>query len=324
MSIRPARGRRRGRPGALTLLAVVALALALHALSARAAWEPRTEQVAANIYALIGETGARTADNFALNANLGFIVTDEGVVLVDSGALSQFGPVIDRLVGRVTDRPIRGVINLGAQDHRWLGNAYFAARGAEIIALERTVRTQRTYADSHLNRLREVLGDAIAGTEPLTAPAPIAADRAVLKLGGVRLELIWLGDAHYPGDAVLWLPEQGVLFAGDLVFMDRMLGIWPHSDVEGWRDAFQAMEALNPSVIVPGHGDPGDLSKARRDTGDYLDWLVEQVTASLANWESLDEVVGRLADAPAFVHLEHFDSWHRRNLSQTYLQFESQ
>lgn len=312
----------------ITLLGGV-LWLGLGSAAALSAWEPRTERVADEVYVLIGATGPRTVENFALNANLGFIVTDDAVILVDSGALDQFGPVIERIVAQVTDQPIRWVVNLGAQDHRWLGNAYFAARGAEIIALQRTTRTQRAYAESHLKRLRDLFGDLVDATEPMTAPAPLVTDRAELTLGGVRLDLLWLGDAHYRGDALLWLPETGVLFAGDLVFMDRVLGIWPHSDILAWRETFHAMAALAPTVVVPGHGDPGDLAKARRDTGDYLDWLVEQVSAALADWEPIDESMARLAnddevvDQP-FATLLQFDAWHRRNLHETYLQLEAQ
>ncbi len=284
----------------------------------------RVTEVANGIYALVGPTENRTYDNYAINANLGFIVTPEGVVLVDSGATVQSGPLIEQAIATVTEQPIRWVVNLGSQDHRWLGNAYFAERGARIVALARTVENQRAYADSHLVRLRETLGDRLEGTVPLSAPEPIKADRAALDLGGVRMELLWLGDAHYFGDALLWLPESGVLFAGDLVFMDRILGVWPHSPIRAWRDTFHAMEALQPKVIVPGHGNPADLASAKRDTGDYLDWLVREVESALGNWEPIDETVERLADAPDFEHLEHFEGWNRRNVNQTYLQLESE
>lgn len=284
----------------------------------------RTDQVAEGVFALVGETGPRTPENYALNANLGFIVTDDGVVLVDSGAVYAFGPLIEQAIAKVTEQPIRWVINLGSQDHRWLGNGYFAERGAEIIALARTVETQKAYTESHLRRLRQVLGDRVAGTEPLTAPEPIAADRAELELGGVAMELIWPGDGHYRGDALLWLPASGVLFAGDLVYLDRILGVWPHSAMPDWRESFQTMEALAPRVIVPGHGEPADLAKAKTDTGDYLDWLVTRVETALADWQPIDEAVTALADAPAFEHLQHFDSWHKRNVNETYLQLEAQ
>jgi glyoxylase-like metal-dependent hydrolase (beta-lactamase superfamily II) len=148
--------------GLLTLVCAPAAALDL-----------QVTEVANGIYALVGPTGNRTYDNDAINANLGFIVTPEGVVLVDSGATVQSGPLIEQAIAAVTEQPIRWVVNLGSQDHRWLGNAYFAERGARIIALARTVETQRAYADSHLVRLRETLGDRLEGTVPLTAPEPI-------------------------------------------------------------------------------------------------------------------------------------------------------
>ncbi|MBK1721478.1 MBL fold metallo-hydrolase [Thiocystis violacea] len=279
-------------------------------------------RVATDVYALIGSTGARTAENDALNCNLGFVVTDQGVVLIDSGASREGAKRIAAAIRAVTDRPVKWVINTGSQDHRWLGNGYFAEQGAEIIALSRTAATQKTYGDQHLANLSAVLGERLAGTEPVTASAPLAGDQARLDLGGVRIELLDLGDAHFPGDAVVWLPAQRVLFAGDLVYNDRLLGVLPSSRVASWRAAFHRMEALKPDVLVPGHGSVGDLAKAQRDTGDYLDWLVEQVGTARADWEPLDEVVARLADAPQFSGLENFDSLHRQNINRAYLDFE--
>ncbi|NEX22721.1 MBL fold metallo-hydrolase [Thiorhodococcus mannitoliphagus] len=289
-----------------------------------AAWagELKTVPVGTDVYALIGPTGARTADNDALNCNLGFIVTDQGVVLIDSGASREGAKRIAAAIRAVTDRPVKWVINSGSQDHRWLGNAYFAEQGAEVIALEGTAKTQKVYGAQHLARLKPVLGERLAGTEPVTASAPLAGDHARLELGGVRIELMDLGDAHFPGDAVVWLPAQRILFTGDLVYLDRLLGVMPSSRVLSWREAFHRMEALEPVVLVPGHGRVGDLAKAERDTGAYLDWLVEQVGAAQAEWEPLDEVVARLADAPQFSHLENFETLNRSNINRAYLDFE--
>ncbi len=287
------------------------------------AFELKPRQVAPDIYALIGPTGMRTHDNLGMNANAGFVVTPEGVLLIDSGASARGARLIEAAVKTVTDRPVRWVINTGSQDHRWLGNGYFAERGARLIALRRTAETQAQMGAQHLAMLRPVLQEALDGTVAIPAPAPIDADRADLTLGGVHLQLIWLGDAHFAGDAVVWLPEAGVLFSGDLVFVDRILGVLPWSHVESWRDAFHAMEKLQPRIIVPGHGSVCDLAKARRDTGDYLDWLVDEVGRAQKNWEPIEAVVERLADAPRFRHLENFASLHRGNVNRTYLEFES-
>jgi len=300
---------------------VFALWLGLAAQAAQAA-VLETVQVAEGVYALVGSTQNRTYDNHALNNTLGFVVTANGVALIDSGASNQGAALIEAAVRQVSPQPIRWVINLGVQDHRWLGNGYFADKGAKIIALQRTVTSQEQYSADHVAMLKNVLKDRFEGTLPFTAPEPIAADSAVFDLGGTRFELRWLGDAHYRGDAVLYLPQTGVLFAGDLVFHDRMLGVWPHSPVDAWRDTFRAMEKMQPRIVVPGHGRPGDLAQARRDTGDYLDFLADNVIPAARDWEPLDAVTARLADQPRFKHLEHYDGWHKRNMNQTYIQFE--
>jgi glyoxylase-like metal-dependent hydrolase (beta-lactamase superfamily II) len=304
------------------LLAI--LVLSLSTLQAAFAYSPAAEPVADGVYALVGPTEGRTYDNHALNNNLGFIVTPDGVVLIDSGASAAGAALIEAAIAAVTDRPVRWVVNTGSQDHRWLGNAYFRERGARIIALARTVETQRRFADQHLERLATVLGDRLDGTEPAYAEPPVAADRVELELGGTRLVLWWPGDAHFPGDAVLWLPDRRVLFSGDLIYVDRMLSIHPWTDVRSWEAAFREAATLDPAVIVPGHGAVCDPEKAQRETGDYLAWLLDEVGAAVADWEPLDAAVERLADAPAFSGLRHFESWHRSNVNRTYLQLEGE
>ncbi|MEJ2576493.1 MAG: MBL fold metallo-hydrolase [Gammaproteobacteria bacterium] len=285
-------------------------------------YEPVAEPVADGVYAIVGPTTGRTYENHGLNNNLGFVVTAEGVVLIDSGASLQGAALVERAVRAVTDRPVRWVINTGGQDHRWLGNGYFRERGAEIIALASTVATQRRYGTQQLDALKPVLKDRLEGTVPVYADAPLDGLVAELNLGGEPVVVRYLGDAHYPGDATVWLPTKNVVFTGDLVYVDRMLGVLPWSDVRAWRQAFEEMKALQPAIIVPGHGRVCDLDRAQRDTGDYLDWLVTEVGAAVQSWEPLDEVVERLGDAPQFERLRHFESWHRTNVNRTYLQLE--
>jgi glyoxylase-like metal-dependent hydrolase (beta-lactamase superfamily II) len=281
------------------------------------------QPVADGVHALVGPTAGRNYENHGLNANFGVVVTDAGVVLIDAGASAAGAQLIEAAVRRISDRPIRYVINTGSQDHRWLGNGWFAARGAQVIAHARTVATQRRFAEQHLAGLAPVLKERLDGTRPLFAAAPVEGDVQAMTLGGVPFEIRWAGDAHFPGDVMVWLPQQRVLFSGDVVYTDRMLGVLPASDVVGWRKAYAALEALAPATVVPGHGRPVDLAGARRDTGDYLDFLVDKVGAALESWEPLDEVVARLGDAPAFTHLRHYDSWHRTNVNRTYLQLEA-
>ena len=287
------------------------------------AFELITEQLSDQVYALVGEIGPRSAKNHALNNTLGFIVTDKGVVLVSSGATPQGAKLIEQSIARVTANPIRWVINIGVQDHHWLGNDYFAQKGAEIIALARTVEGQKKHVDDHLSRLAQVTPSEVKGIKPFYAPNPIAEDNTQLNLGGIELKLIWTGGGHFTEDAYLWLPQQQVVFAGDVIFHDRMLGIQSHTPLLPVQQAFHDIEALNPKAIIPGHGHVGDLEKARRDTGDYLDWLVENVKLALEDWKEIGETVDDLAEAPAFRHLKFYDGWHRRNINRSYLQLEA-
>jgi glyoxylase-like metal-dependent hydrolase (beta-lactamase superfamily II) len=287
------------------------------------AFEPRVEPVTEGVYALVGEIGPRSRDNHGLNNTLGFVVTDEGVLLVGSGTTAAAARQIEQAVARVTDRPIRWVVNIGVQDHHWMGNRYFTDKGARLYALGHTAEGQKSQVEAHLRRLRAVLGEAADRLKPQWTDHPIEGDRKSLRLGGRTFELIWPGGGHFPGDAVLWMPDRKVVFTGDYVFNDRMLGIQPESRVVDWRRSFHRIEALQPKWVVPGHGHPGSLDKARRDTGDYLDWLVARVGQALEDWKELDETVDELSDAPQFRHLKFYGSWHRRNINRCYLQLEA-
>jgi glyoxylase-like metal-dependent hydrolase (beta-lactamase superfamily II) len=96
--------------------------------------EVHFQAVADGVYAHVGDTGPRSVDNEGLNANIGLVVTPAGAVLIDSGATAQSARQIHEAVKAVTPQPVKWVFNTGEQDHRWLGNGYFAAQGAEVIA----------------------------------------------------------------------------------------------------------------------------------------------------------------------------------------------
>lgn len=312
---------------AMTLRSFLFLAASLFvAASARADYQPQAEHVTADVHAIVGPLGQRSAENDGLNANYGFIVTPGGVVLIDSGASRLGAQKLEAAIRAVTDKPVRWVINTGSQDHRWLGNAWFAGRGAEIVALERTVATQRQYGRQQIEGLQRFLGERLAGTEPLTSAMPrkVGADgTATLTLGGVAIVLRYT-DAHYPGDVLVHLPQHGVVFSGDLVYVDRLLGVLPWSSVRNGQAAFRGLAALGPVRIVPGHGRVCDLAQAQRETGDYYDFLAGDIGKAAQAMEPMDEVLNRYADLPDFRHLENYTDLHRANMNRAFTEFESE
>jgi glyoxylase-like metal-dependent hydrolase (beta-lactamase superfamily II) len=283
----------------------------------------KVEALGKGVYAVIGSTGGRTYENVGMNANFGFIDTPDGVILIDSGASSAGAALLDAIVHRATGHEVRWVVNTGSQDHRWLGNGYFAARGAKIIAFQRTVATQMRLGAPQLELLRPGLRERLDGTTPVTAPSPIATDEATLMLGGITLVLNYLADAHFPGDIVVRLPDRGIMFAGDHIYTRRLLGILPESDAVTWQAAFRKIEALAPARVVPGHGPVCTVPDARRDTGDYLAFIVDGVRNYAEELAGVETAVSSLANAPQFSRLEHFDTMHRTNISNAYLRQES-
>ncbi|MEJ2618950.1 MAG: MBL fold metallo-hydrolase [Candidatus Thiodiazotropha sp.] len=287
------------------------------------AFQLKVEPVTNNSYAIVGEIGPRTAKNHALNNTLGFVVTEQGVVLIGSGASPAGAKLIEQAVASVTDQPIILVVNIGVQDHHWLGNSYFAHKGIPIKALKRTVENQHRQVEAQLERLRAQVGEEVGTVVPVFATEQVNTDQQEFRVDKIPFKLLWPGDGHFAGDAVLWIAESQIVFSGDYIFHDRMLGIHPTTPVAKWQRAFHVIEQLQPRHIVPGHGHPGNLDKARRDTGKYLDWLTLEVAKALDDWQELGDTVEQLGDAADFAHLKFYDSWHKRNIHQTYIQLEA-
>ena len=275
------------------------------------------------IFALIGQTGARLYENFGLNANYGVIDTPDGTILIDSGASTMAAKLLESEARKLTGKPVKWVINTGSQDHRWLGNAYFAVQGAQIIALQRTATTQARLGKGQIEALAHELKEQMDGTTPAPAAKPLAGDTQTLTLGGRTLELRYFDHAHFAGDAVVWLPKEKILFSGDHIYVDRVLGILPESNAETWLKAFNQAVALQPARIVPGHGRVCDVAQAQRETGDYLGFVVAGTKKFAEDMAGVDAAVAALKDAPAFKHLRNFDDLHRGNVNRAYLRFES-
>ena len=308
--------------GQAMLLVVLACMLS-QALPAAAQPAPlRADVVAPGIWALVGPIGGPTRDNHALNATYGVVATDEGTILIDSGASVQGAKLLGAMAQQLTGKPVRWVINTGSQHHRWLGNDHLQKAGAQVIAHQRTVQSQRAGAAAQMAELQSVLGDRLEGTRPLYADRLLDGARSALSLGGQRIEMLDLGDAHFPGDTVVWLPAAGVAFTGDLVYVERLLSLAPASNGPSWLAAFERFVALSPVHVVPGHGGPTNMATAQAQTGAYLRFVVNGVARHAREMAGVEAALAELGDAPAFAQLANFAQLHRSNVNRAYLRAE--
>jgi len=277
-------------------------------------------KVVDGVYAIVGELGNRTLANRGNNATFGLIVTSEGVVLIDSGGTYQGAQEIDLLIKDITDQAVVAVINTGGQDHRWLGNDYFKQQGAQIIASEQAVLDQNKRVQDQLISLGNLFdAEFMAQTVPLTADTTFK-DYFELELGGVVMQIHHAGPAHTPGDSFVWLPQKGVMFSGDIVYVERMLGVGTQSNSKSWIKVFQTMAAYKPAYLVPGHGKPTTLAEATIDTYDYLVFLRAAIGDFIDQGREITEI-GSL-DQSEFVYLENFDAIAGRNAQQVFIEME--
>ena len=119
------------------------------------------------------------------------------------------------------------------------------------------------------------------------------------------------------GRLAVWLPRRKILFAGDLVYTERMLAVIPMGNTTNWVRAFDKLAALNPKTIVPGHGRPTTIDGARRDTRDYLTFLLAGAKRVLEAGGSLQEAVEKV-DQSRFRSLHNYDLLARRNMNQVF------
>lgn len=301
------------------LTASLAAALAWSAQAVEIVFKP----VAPNVYAYVGDTEGRTYENEALNANLGLVVTPAGALLIDSGASFQGARQIADAAKQVTQQPIKWVINTGGQDHRWLGNGYFKAQGAQIMAHAAAEADMKARGPEHLETNAPVLKEKMDGTQIVLPTRWLKDPDTKLDLGGVAVQVVHRHGGHTPGDSLVWLPQMGVVFTGDVVYVDRILGLHPVSKTRTWVQSFEAMESLKPQVVVPGHGRVTTLAQAQQDTGNLLSALRAHMGRAVEEGTDLATAV-KSFDATPYKHLKHVDVWLPQIANLTYLEMEQE
>jgi glyoxylase-like metal-dependent hydrolase (beta-lactamase superfamily II) len=279
-------------------------------------------QVAPGVYAFIGETGMRTYENEGMNANAGFIVSKAGVVVVDSGPSYQVAKAMHAAIKKITQQPVKYVINTGGQDHRWLGNGYFKEQGAQIIASSKALPDMQERGAVQLAGLKSELREKINGTQ-IVYPERLIEQKESLKLDGTEVQILYFHGGHTPGDSVVWLPKSRTLFSGDHIYVDRLLGVLAFSNSKDWLASFEELEKLKPKVIIPGHGQACDLNKAQRDTKDYLLLLRTHMRKAIDSGLEMQKAIDTL-DQSAFRNLENFDLLKGGNASRVYLEMEAE
>ena len=263
-------------------------------------------QINKRVYALVGELGQRSPENLGHNMTSGFIIGDDAVAVIDPGACYKGGERIEAAVRSVTDKPIRWVIDSGAQDHRWLGNGWFKERGATIIASKAALEYMQAMATQQVAGIKQWVGEGCDGTKAVF-PDVTYDSRYALPMAGVEVELLFTGGAHTPGDSFIWLPKEQTLFTSDTVYVQRLLGVLPNG-LHRWLASLEFMrDKLKPKVVIPGHGHVTNLDEALHDTYGYLVMLRDKIQARIDDGAFDPVEAAQGLDQSEFSYLENWD-----------------
>ena len=277
-------------------------------------------EVIPGVFSAIGATAPPTYENAGHNNNLSFIVTGDGVVVINGGAAYGLAKALHDEIKVVTDQPVKLVFNENGQGHAVLGNNYWADQGIPIVAHVEAAEEVAEYGAQILEGMKRYNRDQAEGTE-LQGPTETFEDEYVVEMGAFRIEARYLGPAHSPGDIVVWLPEQSLVISGDMAFHERMLPIFEHTYTADWLETWDtAFEPLGATYVIPGHGHPTNMDQVRRYTKGYLEYLREKVGAHL-------DAGGGLADAyyvdqSPYAHLDTFEELATKNAGRVFEQME--
>jgi cyclase len=237
-------------------------------------------------------------------SNCTIILTQDGVVLVDSGNNPTDSRAVMQAVKQLTSMPVKFLINTEPHADHTTGHFVFSPPALIVAANGATDSMQKAYNPRRLEELTKQSPEMRAAAEGyrLVTPHVEYHNRLTLNVGERTLELYYLKNVHSESDSAIWLPKERLLFAAASIAVKRFNNLRPFVSIPDTLDAIRMMKALNPEVVIPGHGDPSP-AQILADNERYYTLLMDRVRALAQQGKSLDQIKQELK-IPA-----EYDSW---------------
>ena len=279
-------------------------------------------KVTERVYYVQGKPGIASAENEGFNSNAGFVITDDGVVVVDALGTVALGEALLKTIRSVTPKPIRRIVVTHYHADHFYGLKALKDAGGEVWA--HVSGREYIQGDEGRRRLEQRARDLFPWVDDKMTL--VGADRwlerdEAFELGGVRFEVVHMGPAHAPDDVIVVVPSEGVIFIGDILFAGRIPFVG-EADSGKWLERIDQLLALKPRLMVTGHGAVSrDPRKDLALTRDYLKYLRETMGRAVEDLTPFDEAYAR-TDWSRFAKVPAFDAANRINAYGTYLLME--
>lgn len=288
---------------------------------------PNPIKVAEGIYTVVGSLIWHNPANYGLNNNLTFIEFESGVFVFNAGPNPAVASAFHRIIKQHTSKPVKWVAVENHQGHAYLGASYWYDQGVRKFYSHS--RANKDFGNS-FDSIKKSWGNQVG--HEITYQARNMSDKFVTfddRLtvdvgGGETVELLNFGPGHTPGATVMYLPKRNIVLPGDLAYNQRMISLFSYTDSIAWARTYERfMEAMPEDVmVIPGHGGPTNMAKAKQDTYDYLVFMHDAIKKHIQQGGTeidLDKI-----DQSAYKDRPVFNETYRHNAVHVYKEILAQ